>query len=390
MIGTDGRDVLTGTASEDVIVGLGGRDVILGGGGKDRICGGENPKQFGAEGLLVREQLYGGEGRDRLHGNAGPDSIKGGPGGDSLSGRYGMDILRGGADGDLVVGDPGDDLLVGGKGRDGLYETLTSSQPKPGADVVRSGPGSDYLRDTRGANVLLGERGSDQLIAGSGRDTLKGGRSPDVLSGGYGDDLIRGGKGRDAVDYLWLYMTNGASTHGNAMRVDLSRGRAIGMGTDHLRRIEIVWSGGGSDTLIGNASANLFFIGTAGEVADHDHVFGRAGVDTITFDSSSLEGYCCSPLSIDLKRGNGSWGGGPFFVSSIENVIASGDDDRLAGDAKRNRLIAGTGNDVVRGRRAGDFLGVSDGASGNDTAYGGQGSDTCKADPGDTLIECES
>lgn len=63
IVGSEGRDKLTGSPFADVIAGVGGNDMIKGGKGKDRICGGRG-----------RDRISGGKGADRCTGGKGRDS----------------------------------------------------------------------------------------------------------------------------------------------------------------------------------------------------------------------------------------------------------------------------------------------------------------------------
>jgi Ca2+-binding RTX toxin-like protein len=181
------------------------------------------------------------------------------------------------------------------------------------------------------------------------------------------------------------------------MTVDLASGVASGMGADRLYGIENVWTGGGSDILTGDSSANTFYIGLASaDAAKDDQVFGRGGVDTLSFDTYPCRGcltYSGDPVkaefdadvSIDLTFGLGSWGAGNFLVSSIENVIADNGNDTLVGNEGPNMLLGGSGNDWI------------DGGSGNDVVSGGfrffgevfdtDGDDTLSGREGDDRLD---
>ncbi|MGY2063912.1 ExeM/NucH family extracellular endonuclease [Blastococcus sp. SYSU DS0619] len=87
ILGTEGKDVLSGGNGRDVIMGLGGNDEIRGRNGEDVICGGA--------------------GNDRLAGENGEDV---------LSGGFGDDVLYGGNGDDVLVGGPGTDRLEQGRG----------------------------------------------------------------------------------------------------------------------------------------------------------------------------------------------------------------------------------------------------------------------------------
>ncbi len=365
IIGTTGSDRLEGTPGPDVIVGLGGQDLILGGRGDDLICGNSNPsgRPF--------QELYGERGKDKLKGGSERDYVVGGAGNDVLMGRKGRDG---------IAGDAGDDRSLGGEGRDYMPEG-------DGNDIVRGGQGADHLEGGFGKDAVFGDYGDDYVIGGDGRDHLNGGRDSDVLAGADGDDVLKGGQGRDAAEYLWVYFSSGFRNHRKDIAVDLRKGKASGMGRDSVAGIEMVWTGGGKDTLIGNSRNNIFYIGTTGEGADHDYIDGRAGSDTLTFDSSSIEGLCCSSVSVDLASGSGTWGGIGFSFRAIENLIGSGNPDHLLGDSNDNVLRAGGGrfseNDTIRGRGGRDRL---VGLAGDDRLAGGLGSDRLFGNSGSDLL----
>lgn len=112
IIGTSGRDYLSGTPKADVICGLDGDDVLMGMGGNDR--------------------LIGGPGNDRLLAGAGDDILLGNAGNDFLNGGAGHDVLEGGPGNDYMVahdGGRGNDRLVGGPGQDRCYTDARKTCP---------------------------------------------------------------------------------------------------------------------------------------------------------------------------------------------------------------------------------------------------------------------
>ena len=72
IVGTDGKDALSGTRAADVIATGKGNDAVKGLAGNDTVCGGG--------------------GKDKLLGGAGKDTLKGGPGKDKLKGGAGKDL----------------------------------------------------------------------------------------------------------------------------------------------------------------------------------------------------------------------------------------------------------------------------------------------------------
>ena len=71
ILGTNGKDTITGTSKNDVIVAFGGSDTVTGAAGQDRLCGGGGD-----------DTLNGGPGDDRLDGEAGSDTCRAGGGRD--------------------------------------------------------------------------------------------------------------------------------------------------------------------------------------------------------------------------------------------------------------------------------------------------------------------
>ena len=111
VLGTAGRDHLTGTSHGDVICGLGGNDVIDGRGGADHIIAGDG-----------NDVVDGGTGNDWIEGGAGRDRLRGGPGADLLSGGRGADRIEGGPGSDRLGGGLGHDSIDGGSGSDRVTE----------------------------------------------------------------------------------------------------------------------------------------------------------------------------------------------------------------------------------------------------------------------------
>ena len=90
------------------------------------------------------------------------------------------------------------------------------------------------------------------MSEGAGDDWVYAGGGDDVLIGGEGNDQLRGGDGNDTVVF----------ESGDDLSVNLNTEWQVGNkdtseGTDRLVDIENVTTGGGSDTLVGNAEANI-------------------------------------------------------------------------------------------------------------------------------------
>jgi len=254
--------------------------------------------------------LYGGTGNDELYGRAGDDHHFGGDGNDEIFAGSGNDMAEGGHGSDIIKGGPGDDTLQGDSGHDELYGGLDD-------DTLMGGTGNDTLYGNSGSDILYGDSGQDHLRGGNDDDQLYGGAGNDQLRGDGGDDFISGGDGNDQL-------------HGSN-------------GNDHLD------AGAGNDTLRGGSGDDHFVSG-----AGRDQLFGGSGSDTV--DYSQLD----QAVRVDL-HGKRSTGGDSDTYHSIENATGSDYDDWFRGDLRANTLIAGDGNDTIRGAKGADQLSGGEG-----------------------------
>ena len=234
IIGTENNDTLNGTDGEDVIVGLGGDDLIRGQGGSDVICGGDgNDSLYGSNNVLVAFDL--------ISGDAGDDVIDGGT-------KFGGAVVYSEAPGPVDV------------------ELPTGSATGWGNDrVIRiSGVlGSDFndtIRGNGGTNLLIGLGGDDTITAGGGSDL--------VLADPGNDRIDGGASSGDTIDFA-------ASPH--RVSVNLSSGRASGLGADVVTGFEDVTGTKYADVLTGNGAANRLQGG-----AGNDRLLGGGGRDTLT------------------------------------------------------------------------------------------------------------
>jgi Ca2+-binding RTX toxin-like protein len=198
IVGTDGRDDITGTTGRDVIAagkgwdhvdGRDGDDVICGGRGADNIQGGPgNDRVYGeADGLLYNEDQYG----DVLTGGPGNDYIDGGPG---LYGTdRGLDRLRFPNAGRGVVVDLAAQTATLGDAHDRVvnFEAVTGT---PYADRLYGDSYYQTLNGLGGNDDIRGRGYIDYLFAGPGDDHLFGGDGDDYLVGDTGYDVGRAGQ----------------------------------------------------------------------------------------------------------------------------------------------------------------------------------------------------
>jgi Ca2+-binding RTX toxin-like protein len=153
LIGSPGRDRLTGNAAANMILGGAGADLIFAGAGADIVAGGDgNDSIFGEAGA---DALDGDAGNDSICGGTAGDAITGGDGNDHLEGGDGDDDLRGNAGNDFICGDAGNDVLAGNAGNDSLIGEQGIDQLLGGADF------DSILFDALDLPVDLGGGGRD-------------------------------------------------------------------------------------------------------------------------------------------------------------------------------------------------------------------------------------
>jgi Ca2+-binding RTX toxin-like protein len=292
------------------IVGTPGNDTIVGKKASDVIYGGGGD-----------DKVSGGpNGNDTICGGGGDDVINGGRGNDSLYGGSGDDVLLGVTGGDGLVGDGGNDKLFGAKGPDG-------ESGGPGDDALLGGRGPDSLHGGGGADTLYAGKATDREIDGEGGDDrLYGGRGNDPLVGGAGNDVVDGGLGDDTMN-----------------------------------------GDGGIDRLYGSHGRDDIF----GGEGDEDVLRGDIGFDKLDGGPGErdIASFSTASEAVDVDLGGGSaYGDGRDQIASgTEDVVGSGYDDTLTGDAGANRLDGGAGYDELDGEGGADVLyGGPDGAECDD------------------------
>ena len=119
---------------------------------------------------------------------------------------------------------------------------------------------------------------------------------------------------------------------------------------------------GSGDDLIKSGTGDDIIIGGAGR----DKMYGGAGNDT-----ASYQGSAGVWVSLTSQRGRGSDATGDWLFD-IENLIGSGNDDTLIGDAVSNILEGGNGGDTLIGGDGDDIL---NGGLDRDILWGGDGVD---------------
>ena len=447
--GNGGANLLAGLAGNDTLSGGAGNDTLDGGAGADSLAGGTGNDLYLVDdaGDVVTEAAAGGA--DTVQASA--DFVLGaeieilildgaatnGPGnglanrlqandlGNALNGLGGNDTLLGGAGNDTLDGGLGADSLVGGLGDDRYVideaGNVLVELAYGGADTVVAGishtlgaefealllTGSAGLSGTGNAldNTIVGNAGDNALAGLDGADLLQGGAGNDTLDGGLGADSLVGGTGDDlylldeAGDQVSEAAAGGADTIAAGFDVVLEAEieALILTGTADLL-------GTGNDlanTLAGNAGANLL-LGLDGA----DTLLGGAGNDTLEGGSGAdqMVGGAGDDQfvvgeSADLVVEVAGGGADTVFASAdytlgaaIETLVLT-DIGNLAGtgNGEANAILAGLGDNLLRGLDGADTLVAGDGADtlagglGNDLLNGGTGADSMAGGAGDDV-----
>jgi Ca2+-binding RTX toxin-like protein len=243
----------------------------------------------------------------------------------TIVGSSAPELLEGSDEGDDIFGLGNDDELEGLAGADILNGGSTNELVGDTALYGRSNAGvtiflfegtgrgghaeGDTLNDIEN---ITASRFNDFIFGDSAANRFDGANGDDILAGAGGDDALEGGAGADTLD-----------------------------------------GGSGNDRLVGGFDA--------------DALTGGAGIDVIEYFGSN------AGVFVDLTANVGHFGhaeGDTYF--GIEIVRGSVSGDTLIGDALRNELDGGGGNDTLDGRGGDDIL---LGDLGDDRLFGGEGND---------------
>jgi serralysin len=343
--GGSGNDTIQGNAVDNVLNGNAGADTINGNSGNDTINGGDG-----------NDTLLGGLGIDVVNGGAGNDVIEGGFSTDTVDGGDGNDtfIVREGEFGDNTTGGAGGDTLdlsnVTSRGSTvnlvaGTYDFVATF----------GGPytitGVENVKGTQLVDTIVGDAAANSIYGYGGNDNIQGGDGNDGISGGDGDDLIQGGAGND-----------------------------------------VLTAGSGRDQVYGNDGNDRFFIEQGWNAGIGEAFFGGAGTDT--FDASTVI-FVGFSATINLQDGifaDSNFPGYEIWLSSVENAIATDENDTVTGSGETNVLDLGAGDDTGSGLGGNDAIlggaGVDtiDGGDGNDNLQGGAGDDNLRGGAGADIL----
>lgn len=251
-----------------------------------------------------------------------------------------------------------------------------------GADIMRLSSGRDSISGFAGDDRIYGNGDADSLSGGDGNDRLWGGDGDDELLGEGGNDVLAGGSGTDTASYR-------TSLTGVAVDLRLSGDQnTLGAGIDRFSSIENLTGTDFADHLAGSAGGNTLDGG-----AGNDRLFGRGGDDTLiggrgtnfvdggggkdTVDYNSS--FSAVDVSLAIAGAQVVNDMATDTLVGIENVVGTGFDDMICGNAAANVIIGGRGYDRIYGGAGNDTLYASDKEGGYEQAinrlYGQSGDD---------------
>lgn len=233
--------------------------------------------------------------------------------------------------------------ISGGAGND--YVTLDvrrSEFPSVTEMSIDGGAGNDKLVGSHFPDAMTGGPGDDKFFDLEGSDTAWGEAGDDVFHDFEGADVLRGGTGRDTF-------------------------------RDVTHRGNVFHGGPGRDTVRATTVISVILsdvrIDVSNAAFDPDVARIRWVASLRSIEAARLASRIAEPTGVLLDASS--------FSGTTE--LWGGDSD--------DRLIGGSGNDLLRGRYGRDLL---LGGPGRDTLRGDERTDACDGGPGrDRLISCE-
>lgn len=263
----------------------------------------------------TRPKLVGTEGCDRIYGRNGNDIMEGLGGNDLLDGGAGVDTMYGGKDDDTYI--------VTGSG---LLTDIVVEKFNEGTDTVRAG--ASYTLGAHVENLELmsfialpgqpavnnnfngtGNSGSNTIIGNIGNNVLSGLHGADHLKGGIGNDTLYGGEMGDVLD-----------------------------------------GGLGADWMEGGVGSDVYYVDNAGDTV----------VETANEAGDRVELKAAMDYTL------------PNNVEKLWMHRDSSTGHAGTGNALKNEIVGGKGNDTISGLDGDDNL---TGYEGNDLVLGGNGKD---------------
>jgi Ca2+-binding RTX toxin-like protein len=306
-----------------------------------------------SDGLGV--EIHAGAGDDTVYAGAGHDLVYGDAGNDKLYGGSGDDVLDGGSGADELHGDAGSDTASYTSASTAVVASLANPTLNTSDASGDSYVSIENLSGSSYGDTLTGDGNANSIAGNAGNDALEGLGGADTLDGGSGTDTASYASAVSAV------VASLADPTGNTN--DAAGDSYVSIENLSGSALDDTLSGNGGTNVIAGGAGNDTLLGGPGRVADT--LNGGSGNDTASY-ADAIE-----RVTVSLEK-SGINGGGASFDShlSIENLVGSGFNDLLFGDAGYNKLYGGAGNDsfqdsLYKGESAsGDLF---DGGAGNDS-----------------------
>ena len=405
----DGNDIVSSGNGNDVVQTGAGVDILDGGDGIDgvgRNLSGLNKavkidldadKATGPIGKIVNFEYFAGysgsQKSDTListHAQAN-DSVAGGGGNDTLTVFAGTDTFAGGIGTDRLIIDYS--AVDAGVGIQTSFSADTAGGGFKGYFYINQPNRIDFTSTE--AFTITGTAYDDAIVTRTGDDKVSGGDGNDVVDTGSGKDVDDGGAGFDGIgrDLSGLLGSN--------ITFNLETGKLLGAKGNSIKNFEYLYdvkTSNGNDTFVTlhNNGNDTVSSGTGNDTLNafggYDRFSAGGGSDTLNVDYSWLSTDNGIQTSIGVDSTNGGFqgyfyvdGGNRTDFNGCEtfNIIATNNDDSIAGGTGADTLIGLDGRDTLTGNGGNDTL---DGGGAADVLNGGQGKDTLIAGGGaDTL-----
>jgi Ca2+-binding RTX toxin-like protein len=238
------------------------------------------PGNTGVAGYYKFSIVSGTSGNDNMQGTAGNDSLYGSSGNDIINGYAGNDVLYGAAGSDRLLGGLGDDTYI----VDAL-DTLVELANQ-GTDVVQAQ-----------ISYTLGDNLENLILTGNSSINGTGNALNNTFVGNSYNNIFNGAGGTDFVSYAY-------SNYGVTVDLSNTGSQYTSQGYDTFVSIEGVIGTDDSDTLTGNALANILYGG-----ADNDTLNGGGGNDTLDGGSGA-------------DRMTGGDGSDIYYVDNVDDIVS--------------------------------------------------------------------
>ncbi|QXH62306.1 beta strand repeat-containing protein [Pseudomonas azerbaijanorientalis] len=298
------------------------------------------PGNTGVAGYYKFSIVSGTSGNDNMQGTAGNDSLYGSAGNDVINGYAGNDVLYGAAGSDRLLGGLGDDTYI----VDAL-DTLVELANQ-GIDVVQSE-----------ISYTLGDNLENLILTGNSSINGTGNALNNTFVGNSFNNVFNGAAGTDFVSYAY-------SNYGVSVDLSNTGSQYTSQGYDTFVSIEGVIGTDDSDTLTGNALANILYGGADNDTLNggggNDSLDGGSGADQMTGGDGSDVYYVDNVGDIVSETNAVASTGGTDSVYSylgtytlgnnVENLrLLSTGAANGTGNSLNNVIDAGAGNNILNG-----------------------------------------